>query len=165
MDGEFEKVEAEMPNLVCNTTAAKKHVSEAEHLICMLNERTRGIVCTLLFQYIPQRLKVEFVYFVVLWLNAFPVKTGVSELYSPHELLVWWRPDYKKHCRVLPGRYCKVHNEPIPSNTMTPRTHWGIVCGPTKNLQGSVKFYCVRTGCILKRRSFTPLPMPDSMIK
>jgi hypothetical protein len=54
LDREFKKVEAEMPNVVCNTTATKEHVSEAKHSICTLKERTRGIVCTLPFQYIPR---------------------------------------------------------------------------------------------------------------
>lgn len=33
MDGEFEKVKNKLPLVVCNTTAAKEHVSEAEHSI------------------------------------------------------------------------------------------------------------------------------------
>jgi hypothetical protein len=48
---------------------------------------------------------------------------------------------------------------------MTMCTHKCIACGPTGNLQGSVKIYCLKTDCILKRRSFTPLPMPDWIIK
>ncbi len=49
MDGEFEKNEAEMPNLVCNTTAAKEYVNKAKHSICTLKEWMRGIVCMLPF--------------------------------------------------------------------------------------------------------------------
>ncbi len=30
MDGEFEKVKDELPSLICNTTAAKEHVSDVE---------------------------------------------------------------------------------------------------------------------------------------
>ena len=45
------------------------------------------------------------------------------------------------------------------------RTHEAIALGPTGNLQGSVKFYCINTGRVLKRRSFTPMPMPDRVIK
>ena len=37
--------------------------------------------------------------------------------------------------------------------------------GPTGNLQGSVKFFCLNTGRILKQQSFTALPMPDRVIK
>jgi len=48
---------------------------------------------------------------------------------------------------------------------MTPRTHEAIALGPTGNLQGSVKFYCIHTGRVLKRRSFTPMPMSDHVIR
>jgi hypothetical protein len=43
--------------------------------------------------------------------------------------------------------------------------HKGIVLGPMGNLQGSVKIYCINTGRVLKCRSFTPMPMPDHVIK
>ncbi len=120
MDGEFEKVRDLIPRAECNITAAKEHVSEAERAIRTINERTRGLVATLPFQHIPRHMKIEFIYFMVLWLNAFPVKNGILAVYSPRELLVRWRMDYSKHCRVLPGTHCEVHDKPSPSNTMTP---------------------------------------------
>jgi hypothetical protein len=131
----------------------------------MVKERGRGVICTLPFTYIPKRMKIEFIYFVTLWLNAFPVNNGISTKYSPRELLLRWKMDYKKHCRVEVGTYCEVHDEPNPSNTMIRRTHEAIALGPTGNLQGSVKFYCLNTGRVLKRRLFTQMPMPDSIIK
>ncbi len=161
MDGEFEKLKNILPTVECNTTAAKEHVSEAEHSIRTVKERTRGLIGTLPFNDIPRQMKIEFVYFIMLWLNAFPVKTGVSLIYSPWELFVRWHLDYKKHCRVLPGTYCEVHDESSPSNMMVPRTHKDIALGLTGNLQGTVKFYCLNTGCMLKRHSFTALPMPE----
>jgi hypothetical protein len=123
------------------------------------------VIITLPFEHIPRHMKIEFVYFVVLWLNTFFVRNGVSAVYSPRKLLVRWKLDYTKHCRVLPSTYYKVHDEPLPSNQMTARTHEAIAMGPTGNLQGSVKFYCLQTGQILKRRWFTPMPMPDRVIK
>ncbi len=45
------------------------------------------------------------------------------------------------------------------------RAHEAIALGPTGNLQGSVKFYCINTGRVLKCRSFTPMPMPNRVIK
>ncbi len=165
MDGEFEKLKDILPTIECNTTAAKEHVSEAECSIRTVKERMQGLIGKLPFDNIPWRMKIKFVYFIVLWLNAFPVKMGVLAIYSPWELLVHWCLDYKKHCRVLPGTYCKVHDKPLPSNTMVPRMHKGIALGTMGNLQGTVKFYCLNTGQVLKRRSFTPLPMPDSVIQ
>jgi hypothetical protein len=150
MDGEFEKIKPLLPTGECNTTAAKEHVSKAESTIRTLKERTRGLLATLPFSHIPCRMKIEFVYFIVLWLNAFLVKSGISGTYSPRELLLRWQLDYKKHCRVLPGTYCEVHDEPVPTNTMVWCMHECIALGLTGNLQGSVKFYCLTTGRVLK---------------
>ena len=119
---------------------------------------------TLPFTYIPRRIKIEIVYFVTLWLNAFPVKSGVSETFSPREILLRWRMDSKNHCRVLPGSYCEVHDNPNTYNTTVSRTHEGIALGPTGNLLVSVKFYCLNTGRVLKRRAFTDIPMPTAII-
>jgi hypothetical protein len=115
--------------------AAKEHISEAEHLIRAVKEQIRGLIGMLPFDNIPRQMKIKFVYFIVLWLIAFLVKTGVSMLYSPQELLVCWRLDCKKHCRVLPGTYCKIHDEPSPTNTMVLQTHKDIALGLTGNLQ------------------------------
>ena len=84
--------------------------------------------------------------------------------FSPRELLVQWRLDYKKHCWVLPGTYCKVHDKPVPLNTMSSCTHECNACSPTENFQGRVKFYCLNTGRILKQISFTEIPMPTTII-
>jgi hypothetical protein len=118
--------------------AAKEHVSKAERTIRTIKERTWGLLATLPFQHIPRCMKIKFAYFMVLWLNAFPVKDGISATYSPQELLVRWQMDYSKHCRVLPGTYCEVHDEPSSSNTMMPQTHKAIAMGPTGNLKGTV---------------------------
>jgi hypothetical protein len=165
MDGEFEKLKPLMPSVECNTTAAKEHVSEAERTIRTLKERMRGLLATLPFTHLPKRMKIEFIYFMVLWMNMFLVKLVISQTFLPRELLIRWRLDYKKHCRVMPGTYCEVHDKPVPTNTMVARTHKAIALGPTGNLQGSVKFYCIHTGRVLKHRSFTPMPMPDSVIQ
>ncbi len=100
MDEEFEKLKPIMPTIECNTTAAKEHVSKAEHTKRTLKERVRGLLAVQPFEHIPKRVKIEFVYFMVLWLNAFPVRTSILSKYSPQELLVRWRLDYKK---VLSG--------------------------------------------------------------
>jgi hypothetical protein len=88
MDGEFEKIQPLLPTLECNTTAAKEHLSEAEQTIRTIKERTRGLLATLPFSHMPRRMKIEFVYFIVLWLNAFPVKSGILITFSPRELLM-----------------------------------------------------------------------------
>jgi hypothetical protein len=98
MDGEFEKIKGLLRNVECHTTAAKEQVSKAEQMIRTIKERTRGSLATLPFKHTPRRMKIEFIYFIVLWLNAFLVKSGISSTFSLHKLLLWWKLDYKKHC-------------------------------------------------------------------
>ena len=88
MDGEFKKMKDLVPRLECNTTAAKEHISEAEGGIHLINERARGLITTLPFEHIPRQMKIKFIYFCILWLNAFPVKSGISSTHSPRELMV-----------------------------------------------------------------------------
>ena len=164
IDGEFEKVKNKIPSIVCNTTTVKENIAEDERQKRVAKKRCRGISCTVPYKYVPRRMKIEILYFVVLWINAFPVKNGISTVYSPYELIIRWKMDYKNHCRVEVGTYCEVHNEPSPSNTTEPRTHEGTALGPTRNLQGSIKFYCLNTGQVLKRRNFTPIPLPGRLI-
>ncbi len=38
MDGEFEKIKDNLPSLICNTTVAKEHMSDAEQTICTIKE-------------------------------------------------------------------------------------------------------------------------------
>ena len=134
IDGEFKKVKVELLNVVVNTTAAKEHVAEAKRIIRVVKERYREVICTLPFTYVPKRVKIEIVYFTTLWLNAFPVRNGVSTKYLPRELILRWKIDYKKYCRVLVGTYYEVYNEPLPSNTMMSCTYKAIALGPTGNL-------------------------------
>ena len=165
MDNKFEKLWNLVPILVVNTTAAKEHVPEVERKIRLIKERGRGILNTLPFKKMPRLMLIELVYHVVLWLNAFPAKSGVSETLSPREIVYRHKLDFAKHCKSPFGTYCEVHDEPTPTNTMVTRSTPAIVLGPTGNLQGTYKFFSLATGKKVKRRAFTPYPMPDSVIK
>ncbi len=70
----------------CNTTAGKEHVSKAERFIRTVKERTQGIVTTLPFTHILRCMKIEFVYFAVLWLNAFPVKRDIKYIFAARDI-------------------------------------------------------------------------------
>jgi hypothetical protein len=53
-------------------------------------------------------MKIEFVYFMVLWMNAFPVKSGIPKMISPCELLLQF------YC-IHTGRVLKRHSfMPMP---------------------------------------------------
>ena len=63
------------------------------------------------------------------------------------------------------GCYCEVHDDLYITNMIKPCTHKGIAVDPSRNLQGSVKFFCLFTGKVPKHRKFTGYPMPNSVIK
>jgi len=165
MDNEFEKLQNLVPILVFNTTAAKETVPEVERKIRLIKEWGRGILNTLPFKKTPRVMLIELIYHVVLWLNAFPANSGVSETLSPHEIVYQHKLDFAKHCKSPFGMYCEVHDDPVLTNTMVTRSTSSIVLGPTGNLQGTYKFLSLATGKKVKRHAFTPYPMPDSVIK
>ena len=103
--------------------------------------------------------------FCIIWLNAFPVKNGVSQLLSPQSIMVQNKLICKKHCRVKFGDYAEVHDEPYPRKAISPRTHPEIAAGTTGYSNYTVKFFCLITGRILKRRNFTRYPMIDIISK
>ncbi len=154
MDNKFEKLWNLVPVLAVNTTAAKEHFPKVERCIQLIKERGRGILNTLPFKKMPQIMRIELIYHVVLWLNAFPTKSGVSETLSPHKIVMRHKLDFAKHCRALFGSYCKTHDEPVPTNTMVTRSTPAIVLGPTGNLQGTYKFFSLETGKKIKCRKF-----------
>jgi hypothetical protein len=121
MDNEFEKLQPLVPGININTTAAKEHVPKIKRQICVIKERGRALLNTLPFTKMPQIILIELIYHVVLWLNAFPSKSGVSETLSPWEIVLRYKLDFKKHCKAPFGSYCEAHNKPAPMNNMVSR--------------------------------------------
>ena len=72
--------------------------------------------------------------------------------------------DGKTHAKAPFGSYCEVREDREITNTMAPRTIWAICLGPTGNAQGSYKFLSLNTGKKLIRRSFTEMPVTESVI-
>ena len=110
-------------------------------------------------------MTINLVHFCIFWLNATPMKTGISSIYSHRELISHQKSDAKKCCKLMFAEYSEVHKENTTTNTMTPRARPAICMGPTGNIQGSMKFMRVETGKKIFRRIFTRLPMPDLIEK
>jgi hypothetical protein len=165
MDNEFEPLQNLIPIIMVNTTATKEHVPEIEQRIRLIKECRRGILNTLPYKKIPQLMLIELIYHVVLWLNAFPTKSGISAMLLPREIVLHHKLDFAKHCKAPFGSYCESHDKPVPSNTMASRTSPAIVLGPTGNIQSTYKLLSLESGKKMKRRSFTSSPMPNFVIK
>ncbi len=88
MGNEFEKIRDHIHLAHLNMPAAAEHIAEVKRKICVLKECTRGLLCTLPYKKIPQQMLISFLHFVVMWLNNFPVSTGITSKYSPRKLIL-----------------------------------------------------------------------------
>jgi hypothetical protein len=167
MDMEFEKLRTMMPHMALNTTAAGEHVREVEQKIRVVKERVRGMINTLPYKKLPKLMVIELLHFCVMWMNLFPVKSGISQKWSPQELVSKHKLDANKlHCLAPFGSYCEVHLDPELTNTLKPRAKWAIcIMGPMGNLQGSYKFLSHATEKKATRRKFTEMPVTGAVIK
>ena len=90
---------------------------------------------------------------------------GISDVFSPREIVTRRVVDYKLHCRANFGQYVMAHEDPDVTNDMGGQTFAGVYLGPTGNLQGTVRIMDLITGHVKKVKNFTQVPMPDSAIK
>jgi hypothetical protein len=86
-----------------NITLAKEHVPDIERPIRVIKERVRS-----LWHRLPNRTMSKIMIKVgvleaVRWLNAFPLKEGVSTTYSPQQIMTGMVYDYHKHCKYSFG--------------------------------------------------------------
>lgn len=92
MDNEFESLKAPLADTyVINTTAKNEHVGEIERYIRTIKGKSRcinselreiGIVC------LPRPVIKALILFVVMWQNALVSKQGVSQEFSPREIML-----------------------------------------------------------------------------
>ena len=70
-------------------------------------------------------MTIELAEHVVIFLNAFPPKSGLSKTYSPHTIITGKTLDWKKSCKLHFGAYAQVHEDRNVTNTLKERTQWG----------------------------------------
>ena len=88
---------------------------------------------------------------VSFYVNAFLLKSGISDHMSPMTIVKGVKLDYKKHFKVILGEYAQTFEG--SDNTMKERTIGAIALGPSGNLQGGVRFFSLKSGLILNRNS------------
>jgi hypothetical protein len=91
---------------------------------------------------------IHAVLFVAKQLNLFPVKGGLSSRLSPKQIMSGEVVNYK-FCSMGFGRYCQIHEEDQPRNSLAARTQGAISLGPSGNSQGGQKFYTLTTGKVV----------------
>ncbi len=79
MGMEFEKLKDKLPNVILNTTAAQELVGEIERKIQVVKERARCTTSILPYNILPKLMIIELMHFCAMWVNSFPVKSGISK--------------------------------------------------------------------------------------
>ena len=98
-------------------------------------------------QSLPKQMIIHVVYFSVFWSNVPPAENGISDTWSPREIVLDQTVNYDLHCKEVFGAYVHGHHDREVTNDMRPRTFAGIFFGTTGNLQGTVKVWDLQTGC------------------
>ena len=105
------------------------------------------------------------VYNVCLWLNAFPVRSGITGGFSPRELITCLTVNFKDHCKFDMGGYVEASTDGVITNNNSERTHACIFLGPSGNRQGLLNCFDLETGKFVVRRSAKQLFYPDRIMK
>ena len=165
MDKEINKVQEHIPFLQINTTAAREYVSKIETEIRQTKERTRCTTSDFPFELIPSVVLIYTVYNVCLWLNAFPIRSGITGGFSPRELITGLTVNFHKHCQFDVGAYVEASEDAIITNNNSDRTHPCIYLGPSRNRQGSHNCFDLNTSSVVIRRFAKQIPWPDRLIR
>ena len=88
------------------------------------------------FQNIPTMVPIYTMYTVCLWLNTFPIRSGITGGFSPRELVTGLTVNFLKHCQFDVGAYIEASTDAIITNDNSDRTHSCIYLGPSGNRQG-----------------------------
>lgn len=143
---------------------ADDKIGPIERAIRTIKERTRCSWQDLPYERFPNALKKALVCDTGRTYSMFPHPDGVSEVFSPHTLVTGIPFDYDRHARVRVGGYYEVHLHPDPTNTMEPRTIWGVALGPQDLITRSWNFLSLETGSIRHSTSWTELPITQAVI-
>ena len=91
MDGEFDKLHEKLASHIeINVAGKNEHAADIKRKIRVAKECCRYVKATLLFIVLPNAAIKALVLHVVMWLNAWPAKAGVSEELSPSQIVLHW---------------------------------------------------------------------------
>ena len=87
-------------------------------------------------------------------MNAFPLQSGITEGFSPRELVTGLNVNLTKHPTVDVGAYVEASTDTIITNGNNDRTHASIALGPYRNRQGSINCSDLDTVWVIVRTTF-----------
>ena len=89
------------------------------------------------------------VYNSVIWLNAFPIRSGITGGFSPWELVTGLTVNFVRDCKIDCGAYVEASNDAEITNDNKDRTSSCIALGPSGDRQGSTNCFDLSTGRVV----------------
>ena len=118
VDPEFKSLEEKVVSTTLNTTGVRDHVPEVERHIQVIKECMRAHHANLPLPSFTRRTTIELAKHVVILLNTFPPKSGLSKTYSPRKIMTGNTLDCKKSCKLHFGAYAQEHEDRNVANTL-----------------------------------------------
>ena len=108
MDNEFDKIKSKLtPVCEVDTTVKNEHVGKIERKIQHVKSRSRSVRATLPYQKLPIAVIKGMLSDVVMWMNAMVSKQGISQEFSPREIVLCRGLDFATHAKGQFGSYCE----------------------------------------------------------
>ena len=121
------------------TTDARDQVPEVERQIKGIKERMRAHHANLTLPSFTRRMEIELSKHVLMLLNSFSPKIGLSRTHSPRINMTGKTLDWKNMCKQPFVAYAQMHEERKITNTLRERTQGAICLGTTGNAQRTYK--------------------------
>ena len=123
-----------------NIPSANEHVTDIEHQIRVVNERSIAVNHSLPFNKIHKLLTIYIVFTVFRMLKYLSFKGGVSVILIPKTIMSGETLHYKLHLGLNIGQFCQVNEYEYPKNSQVPWTKVTICLGPSGNKQEAFWF-------------------------
>ena len=153
-----------IPGVEIQPTGAGDHLPKSDIRIRRLKEMARSVLSALDYK-LPISFVNQLVTFCVSRLNVQTTSSLMGD-WCPRVRMTGRKVDFKKEYALTFGDYVEARNPQVVSNSMEPRTDGCIALYPTLNVNGSWKFYNLRTNRIVSRSQCTKTKhTPDNIIK
>ena len=141
------------------------HVTEIDINTRTSKERYRAKYHILTFQNIPKVIIIYLDFEVVIILNHFPVKGGLSPYYSPQNIVDQKPLDYKKYFKIPFGSFVQVNNYNNPTNSNILRKIYGIYLQSLDKIQGGHEIFDLHSQRVITRWNIFEIKIPKAIIK
>ena len=161
----LEQFKNSSPSLHYNLASTDEHVPAAERNNRVIKERIRATFHSLPFKALPILCIRELASESANKLNFFPPAQGISQYFSPREIMSHRRLDYKKHCSIPQFSYVQAHEDTHPKNSQKARTLDCLYLKSADSMQGGHVLYHLVTKSVIRRPKVTVIPITTSVIE